>query len=122
MNIKSIKAIVNSDYPDLVKEQMIIATLSSDEKVIPLILEILNQEREVNKELILDTNVELSRALIVLQDKNLKYNKKIIADPQWVVGEIIKHYKKWKDYIGCCFKIKELEDEDNNNLNNTSIV
>ena len=122
MNIKSIKTIVNSDYPDLVKEQMIIATLSSDEKVIPLILEILNQEREVNKELILDTNAELSRALIVLQDKNLKYNKKIIADPPWVVGEIIKHYKKWKDYIGCCFKIKELEDEDNNNLNNTSIV
>lgn len=122
MNIKSIKTIVNSDYPDLVKEQMIIATLSSDEKVIPLILEILNQEREVNKELILDTNAELSRALMILKDKNLSYTKKIIADPQWVVGEIIKHYKKWKDYIACCFKIKELENENNNNLNNTSIV
>ena len=45
---------------------------------------------------------------IVLKDDNLKYNKKIIADPKWVVGEIIKHYQKWKDYVRCNFKVDGL--------------
>lgn len=109
MNIKKIRDIINLNLSDEVTESYLIAVISEDKKVIHIILEMLDRERELKEKLLLDTNAELSRALIVLQDKNLKYNKKIIADPQWVVGEIIKHYKKWKDYIGCCFKIKELE-------------
>lgn len=57
-----------------------------DKKVIPTILEMLQQER-LKDELILDSNAELSRALIVLKDSNLKSNKNIIADPKWVSGE-----------------------------------
>ena len=109
MNIKLIKEIVNSNNSDELKEKMIISALSIDKKLIPTILEILQEERVVKDELILDSNAELSRALIVLRDNNLKSNKKIIADPKWVSGEIIKHYKKWKDFIDCNFKIKELE-------------
>lgn len=111
MDIKKIRDIINLNLTDEVTENYLIAIISDDKKVIPTLLEMLNSERELNEKLLSDTNAELSRALVVLQDENLKYNKKIIADPQWVVGEIIKHYKKWKDYIGCCFKIKELEDE-----------
>lgn len=109
MNIKKIRDIINWNLPDDVTESYLIAVISEDKKVIPTILEMLNNERKLKEELLLDTNAELSRALVVLQDKNLKYNKKIIADPPWVVSEIIKHYKKWKDYITCNFKIKELE-------------
>ena len=109
MNIKKIRDIINWNLPDEVTESYLIAVISEDKKVIPTLLEILNSERELKEKLLLDTNVELSKALIVLKDKNLKYNKKIIADPPWVVDEIIKHYKKWKDYITCNFKIKELE-------------
>ena len=109
MDIKKIRDIINLNLTDEVTENYLIAIISEDKNVIPTILKILNIERELKEKLLLDTNVELSRALIVLQDKNLKYNKKIIADPPWVVGEIIKHYKKWKDYITCNFKIKELE-------------
>ena len=87
---------------------MIINVISEDKKVIPIILDILQSERERNSEMILDYNMELSRALIVLKDKNLKYDKNIIADPKWVTGEIIKHYQKWKDYIRCNFKIDGL--------------
>ena len=35
-------------------------------------------------------------------------NKKIISDPKWVSGEIIKHYQKWKDFVSCNFKVEGL--------------
>jgi hypothetical protein len=109
MNIKQIKEVVNADMlPDDMKEKIILKIIAHDEKAIPTILGILDAERRERQELLSDTNAELSRALIVLRDKSLKYNKKIIADPKWVVGEIIKHYLKWKDVIKCNFKIDEL--------------
>ena len=86
MDIKSIKQIVNSDFPINYQEKAILSILANDKKVIPYIMEILQNERENSKELILDTNAELSRALIVLNDNNLKYNKKITVEPKWVVG------------------------------------
>ncbi len=108
MDIKSIKQIVNSDLPTDYQEKAILSIIADDKKAIPYIMEILDNERKQTKELLLDTNVELSRALIVLNDDNLKYNKKVVADPKWVVGEIKKHYLKWKDYIKCTFNIEGL--------------
>ena len=108
MNVEKIKEVVNLDISDEQKERYILAIIADDKKAIPTILNILNIEREKKEELILDSNAELSRALIVLKDDNLKYNKKIIADPKWVVGEIIKHYQKWKDYVRCNFKVDGL--------------
>lgn len=108
MDIKSIKQIVNSDLPNDYQEKAILSIISNDKKVIPYILEILENERKHSKNLILDTNSELSRALLVLCDENLKSNKKVVAEPKWVVGEIKKHYLKWKDYIKCNFKIDGL--------------
>lgn len=108
MDLTSIKEIVNSELDDDIQERCIISIIAYDKKVIPTILEILEEERKSDKELLLDTNAELSRALVVLKDSNLKWNKKIISDPKWVVGEIIKHYQKWKHQISCNFNIKEL--------------
>ena len=108
MDIKRIKQIVNSDLSTDYQEKAILSILADDKKVIPYIMEILDHERKQNKELILDSNAELSRALLVLNDDNLKYNKNVVAEPKWVVGEIKKHYIKWKDYIGCTFKIDGL--------------
>ncbi len=108
MDIKSIKQIVNSDLPSDYQEKAILSILADDKKVIPYIMEILENERKQSKELILDTNSELSRALIVLNDDNLKSNKKIVAEPKWVVGEIKKHYLKWENYIKCNFKVEGL--------------
>ena len=108
MDIKSIKQIVNSDLPSDYQEEVILSILADDKKVIPYIMKILENERKQNKELILDTNAELSRALLVLDDTNLKSSKKMVADPKWVVGEIKKHYLKWKDYIKCNFKVDGL--------------
>jgi hypothetical protein len=105
MDIKKIKQIVNSDLPTDYQEKAILSILANDKKAIPYIMEILDNERKQSKELILDTNSELSRALLVLNDENLKSNTKIVADPKWVVGEIKKHYLKWKDCIKCNFKV-----------------
>lgn len=108
MNVKKIKEVVNLDISDEHKEKYILSIIADDKKAIPIILDILNNEREKREELILDSNFELSRALIVLKDDNLEYNKNIIANPKWVVGEIIKHYQKWKDYVKCNFKVDGL--------------
>lgn len=106
MDVKKIKEIVNLDISDEQKERYILAIIADDKKAIPDILNILNIEREKREELILDSNAELSRALIILKDDNLRYNsKKIIADPKWVVGEIVRHYQKWSGYVRCNFKV-----------------
>lgn len=110
MDISKIKTIVNTDtISDEIKTSLILSVIANDKNAIPTVMAILNSEREQNKELILDSNAELSRALIVLNDKNLKSNKNIIADPKWVVGEIKKHYLKWSEKIRCNFKIEGLE-------------
>jgi hypothetical protein len=98
MDIKSIKQVVNSGLPKDYQEDAILSILASDKKVVTYLLEMLKIERSDNREYILDSNMELSRALIVLNDVHLKAGKKIIADPKWVVGEINKHYLKWKDF------------------------
>lgn len=105
MDIKSIKEIINSELSNEQKEKCIISILADDKNVITHILDILRHEREKAKELLLDTNAELSRAYIVLKDKNLKYNKNVICDPSFVVEEIKNHYEKWKNYIKCNFKV-----------------
>ena len=109
MNLKAIKDIITSGLSDEYQSRAILEVLANDPDVIPNILSILEIERETKRELILDSNAELSRALIVLKDDNLKWNKSIVCDPKWVSGEIVKHYKKWKSVIKCNFKIKELE-------------
>jgi len=106
MDIKSIKQIVNSNLPADYQEKEILAILADDKKVVPYIMEILQNERNRNKELLLDTNMELSRALITL-DTNLSAAKGR-KQTNFVVGEIKKHYMKWKDYIKCCFNVQGL--------------
>ena len=109
MDIKKIEQIVNTKLSDEQKEYAILCIIADDKNAIPTILQILERERQQKMELILDSNSELSRALLVLKDKNLKWNKKCIADHNWVVGEIIKHYKKWSHLIRCNFKIEGLD-------------
>lgn len=112
MDLKTITDIVNSNMPDSYKETGILLVIAKDEKVIPNILEILNNERQLKKELLLDTNEELSRALIVLKDKKLTAKRGIIAQPSWVVGKIVEHYKKWRGVISCTFPLNLEDDND----------
>lgn len=113
MNLDKIKEILDWQIPDSHKETLICSVLADDPKVIPTILEILQIERDRTRELLLDTNSELSRAVLVLNDKRLKYPKKIIATPPWIVEQVKKHYKKWKGYIRPCYPINGEEENEN---------
>lgn len=109
MNIQAIKKIVHQNFiTDEQKAGLILQEIAKDENAIKYVLELLKWERKQNKELIKDSNEQLSRALVVLSDKNLRWNKKIIADPKWVITQIKEHYMKWKDTLSCNFKINGL--------------
>ena len=108
MDVNKIQGITNLGISDKQKEMAILSVIAEDKNAIPIILRILNSEREKREELILDSNAELSRALAVLKDENLKGNKKMISDPKWVADQIIQHYRKWKNYIKCNLKVNGL--------------
>ena len=108
MDLEKIKAILdNNDLSKKDKEYYILRVVGEDEEAIPTILGILGVERKKNKELILDSNLELSRALITLEDPKVG-KKKPIIELSFVTGEIRKHYLKWKDTIRTTLKIEGL--------------
>lgn len=107
MNIKKLKEVVNSnDLDSSVQNRLIIEIISKDKKVIPIMLELLQAEREIENELLTETNSELSRALVALEIGQPEKTKGVSS--VWVVEQIKKHYLKWQDYIKCNFKIKGL--------------
>jgi DNA-binding transcriptional MerR regulator len=107
MNLQKIKEILELGIPDGEKENYILGVIADDENAIPTIMKILDHERQNHKELIQDTNNELSRAVVVLNDKSLKWGKKIIAEPSWIVEQVKKHYKKWHEYIRCNYPFND---------------
>lgn len=97
MNLTEIKKVLDTNIPDTVKETLIIRILSEDKKVIPMIMEILDYERQKKSELIGEMNMQLSRAHIGLD--NPKMNK-----DNFIQKEIVQFYLKNEDYVGHCFK------------------
>lgn len=99
MNLDKIKLIVDADYLSYEnKEFQIIECLSKDENVIPLMLKILEREREFKEDCLLDMNYLLSKADVGLDNK--KFNK-----GNFIQKEIYDFYLKYKGFVGHCFKI-----------------
>lgn len=109
MNLKNIKAIVNSGLENW--EDMLLDEIAKDERVLIILINILDAERTRNRKLLTATNSELSRALVTILDDNYGVttgkNKQYI-DRIWVAGEIKNHYLKWQEFIKCNFKIEGL--------------
>lgn len=105
MNFKNIKEIIDSE--SIHWEYLLLKEIAADGDAIPNILKILDHERVSNKQLLTETNSELSRALVTIEDENYG-NKKAVIDRLWVVEQIKKHYLKWKEQIRCNFKINGL--------------
>ena len=97
MNIKELKSIINSGLPDDVIKSEIINSLAKDENVIPVVMRILERERQFKKEIHEEMNVLLSKAHIGLDDK--KFN-----NGNFIQKEIIEFYTKYKGHVGHCFK------------------
>ena len=98
MDIKLIREIVNSNANEEMIERLIIRVLAKDEKVIPIIMDILAAERKEKDYLIRDMNAELSRADIGLD------NPVVINKDNFIQKEIKKFYAKYKDSVGHCYK------------------
>ena len=98
MNVEELKSIINSGLPDDVVKSKIINSIAKDENVIPVVMRILERERQFKKEIHNEMNVILSKAHIGLDDK--KFNK-----GNFIQKEIIDFYTKYKGYVGHCFKI-----------------
>lgn len=97
MNLQELKSIINSGLPDDVVKSEIINSLAKDENVIPVVMKILERERQFKKEIHEEMNVLLSKAHIGLDDK--KFN-----EGNFMQKEIIEFYTKYKGYVGHCFK------------------
>lgn len=97
MNLLELKSIINSGLPNDVVKSEIINSLAKDENVIPIIMKILEREREFKKEIQTEMNLLLSKAHVGLDDK--KFNR-----GNFMQKEIIEFYTKYKGYVGHCFK------------------
>lgn len=104
MNIEEIKSIVNSSGSDSIKRALLIQSLANSNDAIPLILEVLNTEREIKKGLILDMNLELSRAHIYIDERpEVKSEEKQRFNKSFINDEIAKFYLKYRGKISHCF-------------------
>lgn len=104
--IEFIKHIINENDSERMNEEeykmeKIILLLASSERYSKLFFNMYQQKINQQKELILDLNAELSRALFTLENKGN-------INPAWVASQIKDFYKD-NQQVKCDFKIKENE-------------
>ena len=102
MDLKQLSRIINSDAEDFMKESAIIMCLSKDKNVVPMMLNILKEERETTEILVTDMNAELSRAHVYLEAIDYKDIKKEVKTPfsqKFVLDNIAEFYKIHKDSV-----------------------
>ncbi len=105
MNLKKLEEIISSPFPDELKERMIIDCLAKDEKVIPTIMKILDAERYSKNELLIDMNLELSRADSYLR-MSPEHKKELESsfNIEFIRSKIAEFYIKYKSMVRHCFE------------------
>ncbi len=106
MNIEKIKTAVNSPFlpKDMVRAS-ILRAIAEDKNAISDILELVKIQNEINRELINDLNLNLSRAHIFIdsympeQPKLKKNEKEPSFSKAFVIDEISAFYIKYKNRI-----------------------
>ena len=97
MNLKLLKSILNQDLPEEIQENLIINVLSKDENVVPLVMKIINAERNFKKQLTSEMNNLLGKLDCGLT--NPKLNK-----DNFMQKEVEDFYKKYKGIVSNNFK------------------
>ena len=104
LQVKEIKKIVNSNLPEAVQAMQIINVIASYENAIPIILEILQSERQSKSELVQDMNLELSRAHIYIELlKESSEEREEGFNKSFVIEKITEFYSKYKGMVRHCF-------------------
>ena len=99
MDLNKIKQIVDSKNSDFTKESQLLVLFANSEDFLPRLLEIIQYERDKNKELIGELNFQLSRA-------DLGLEKPILNENSFINKEISNFYDRYEDFVGHCFKSK----------------
>ena len=100
MNIQELKTAINSDLPDDFKEQQIIQILAKDKNVMPTVLKILSAEREYQKEILDEINLNLSRTHIFIEAytpdlQKLKKVESVGFTKQFVLDKVEEFYTNY---------------------------
>lgn len=85
---------------DKALNDLIFDYISNDENILPAMIGILQTERVKKRQLLLDTNLELSMALATM-DSFHNYEDQRIS----TIQRIKAHYHKVSDQIKCAFRI-----------------
>lgn len=93
--INKLKDIILDDFP--FKEERILQTISKDNNAIPILLKMLDDERQRNKTILSEMNLELSRAHSYIT--TVKDRKKTGYCKNFICKGIVDFYSKNKDYI-----------------------
>ena len=104
MNLKKIKEIIEFEYMSYEdKIETILYEIAKNPKSLPYMLKILEAERNYNKELITDINVNLSRATVyIMETVESKRRAKGGFNKTFVIDNIREFYFKYKDTIRDC--------------------
>lgn len=97
MDLDKIQEVLSSGMPNAVKQNTILKILSEDESVLENMMKILDFERERKKALILEMNMQLSRA-----DTFIRCPR--IAESDFITGEIEKFYRDHKGQVSHCYQ------------------
>lgn len=98
MNLDKLKEILNQEIRADVKEILFLEQLSKEEDIVPNLLRILEAERRRNKEVIIDMNLELSRAFNYVHEAAFDKKKKGF-NKEFLLGEIKNFYRRYKSVI-----------------------
>lgn len=105
MKIDRVKEIVNNGVlTDDVKRSMILRVIAKDQNAIPDLLKILSFEREEMKEVLIEINLNLSRAHCYIDSRpETRKEAKDAFSKGFILDEISKFYIKYKGVVTHCF-------------------
>lgn len=82
--------------------------LSKDEDIITNLLLTLESERQMKKDLIIDMNLQLSKAQIYINNvKETKHDQSLSFNKSFIMGEISDFYERYRGKISACFTLKK---------------
>ena len=100
IDLGKIDQALKSEMPKEIIRLDILRIIARDEAALPDLIHILEAERERKKALILEMNLQLSRAHMALIEPKLN-------EDGFVKGEISKFYQNNKDELSHCYKVPE---------------
>lgn len=101
MNIQKISAICCQPIPDELRAKKVLEEISKDPKAIQYVLELLDNERTKNKEVMSEMNLLLSQADTIIDTPKLNTDN-------FFSKKVVKFYEDNKDHnvVFHCFKTK----------------